>query len=162
MELLDVYDINGNKTGRIVERNNCSLTENEKVKVVVVWLKCGNKFLIQKVSKQKGGLFAVTGGAVSSGNTSKIQAQIEVMEELGYNLDLSHLKFLGSFIHNDAIFDVYMFENNNLIKTNFVLQESEVESIYWLSKTEIEEKINMGIFRKSSIKGFEKFIKNNY
>ena len=59
MELLDIYDDKGNKTGRTIKRGDSTaiLNENEHIALSVIFIQ--NKkgeFLIQKTSKQKGGL----------------------------------------------------------------------------------------------------------
>ena len=51
---------------------------HENIKITVVYLKCKDKYLVQKCSKEKGGQFAITGGHLSVENTSQTQAVIEV------------------------------------------------------------------------------------
>ena len=56
MELLDIYDDNGNKTGRIIERGDKSvkLSKNEHIAISVIFIENDNgEFLIQKTSKEK-------------------------------------------------------------------------------------------------------------
>ena len=55
MELLDVYDDNGNKTGKVVERGtpDSSFLNNEHIAVAIIYIENSNgEFLIQKTSKQ--------------------------------------------------------------------------------------------------------------
>lgn len=160
MELLDVYNKNGETTGRVIKRGDKNLNENEFIKLAVIWVKAQNKYLIQKCSEEKGGEFAVSGGHVSSGNDSFKQIIIECQEELGLNLKKDKIKFLGSVIKQHAIFDVFLYEDDNLIDYNFSLQKSEVESISWKTVDEIVSLINQENFRKSSALHFEKFIKH--
>ena len=68
MELLDVYDSLGNKTGRVVERGNNDETFNEDEHIAVAIIYIENEkgeFLIQKTSKEKGGHYSSTGGHIS-------------------------------------------------------------------------------------------------
>ena len=159
MELLDLFDKNGNKLNKTIIRGE-ELSENEYIKLCVIYLKSNDKFLVQKCSKQKGGMFAITGGHVSSGNTSKQQAVLEVKEELSLDIDINNLVFLGNIYETSAIFDVFLYDDKELINKKITLQESEVESISWLSTTEIESLIEQNLVRASSVKHFSCFIKN--
>lgn len=157
MEKLDVYDIDGNKTQKVVNRGE-QLGQGEYIKLAVVYLKCGNKYLVQKCSKQKGGEYAITGGHTTSGNTSKQQAHIEVMEELGIMIDKQKLVYLGNIIKGHGIFDVFLYEDNNLEKQKFVLQAEEVENVFWFDKTQICDLIDKKLMRESSCLHYLKFI----
>lgn len=61
-----------------------------------------------------------------------------------------------------AILDVYIYEDEDvdLEEEKFVLQESEVESISWLSKNEIEDLILKDNFRPSSATQYMQLIRN--
>lgn len=158
MEKLDIYDIDGNKTQKVVNRGE-QLGQGEFIKLAVVYLKCGDKYLVQKCSEQKGGEYAITGGHTTSGNTSKQQAQVEVMEELGILIDEQKLTYLGNVIKGHGIFDVFLYDDNNLEKQKFVLQTEEVENVFWLNKSQICELIDKKLMRESSCLHYLKFIK---
>ena len=158
MEKLDVYALDGTKTQKVVNRGEV-LGEGEYIKLAIVYLKCGNKFLVQKCSAEKGGEYAITGGHVSSGNTSKQQAKIEVMEELGLDIDLQKLEFVGSLVKGHGMFDVFLYQDNTLENHSFVLQTEEVESVFWLEKFEIDNIIEQNLMRASSCEHYKKFIK---
>lgn len=162
MELLDLYNQSGEKIGKTIVRGDKNLLKDEFIKLSIVWIKAGDKFLIQKCSKEKGGEFAVTGGHVTSGNTSKQQVILECEEELGLVLNENKLKLLGNIYKEHAIFDIYLYEDINLINFPFKLQEIEVESVCWLSLDEIENLCKENLFRQSSKEQYEKFIKNLY
>lgn len=157
MEKLDIYDIDGNKTQKVVNRGE-QLGQGEFIKLAVVYLKCGDKYLVQKCSEQKGGEYAITGGHTTSGNTSKQQAQVEVMEELGILIDEQKLTYLGNVIKGHGIFDVFLYDDNNLEKQKFVLQTEEVENVFWLNKSQICELIDKKLMRESSCLHYLKFI----
>lgn len=162
MEKLDIYDINGNKTGKTINRGDKNFGDDEYIKLAVVYLKSNNKYLIQKCSQQKGGEYAITGGHTTSGNTSFEQAIIETKEELNLNINPNKLQFLGShIIGKHAMFDVFLYEDNSLTNFNFTLQPEEVEAVYWLTKSEFEDLIKQNLVRKSSIEHYNKFIKDN-
>ena len=161
MELLDLYNIQGEKLGKTIERGN-KPNDNEYIKLATVWIKNDIRFLIQKCSEEKGGEYAVTGGHVTAGNTSLQQAIIESKEELDIELNTNDLEFLGSIYRGKAIFDVYLYEDEDykLSEHKFNLQKSEVEDICWLSKNDIEDLIIKNEFRESSAEQYFKFIKN--
>ncbi len=116
------------------------------------------KYLIQKTAKEKGGEYAVTGGHVQSGKNSLQQACLELKEELGLTVAARQLKFLGNVYANHVIFDVYWFSNNQLDKTNFVLQTEEVAAVVWFDSDEIKQLISQGKVRPSKITQFEQLI----
>jgi len=160
MEKLDIYDIDGNLTGKIINRGDKNFQEGEYIKLAVIYIKANNKYLMQKCSELKGGEYAITGGHVPSGFTSFEQASIEVKEELGLDLDSNKLKFLGTHIKGaHGMFDVYLYEDDSIFDFNFILQEEEVESVCWLTKEEIEELIDKNLVRTSTVEHYNKFIK---
>ena len=89
MELLNIYDDNGNKTGRIIERGDKSvkLSKNEHIAISVIFIENDNgEFLIQKTSKEKGNIYSSTGGHVDSCETPITAIKREVKEELGIDI----------------------------------------------------------------------------
>ena len=160
MEILDIYDVNGNVTSKTIERGNKNFLEGEYIKLAVIWIKSNDKYLVQKCSEEKGGEYAITGGHVSHGNTSLEQIILECDEEMGYCLEKDKVSYLGACVKGRAIFDIFYYEDNNLDLSNLKFQEEEVESAHLLSKSEIEGLIQNEQFRKSSAASFERFIKN--
>ena len=158
MEKLDLYDIDGNLLGKTIVRGE-KPNKDEFIRLTVVYIKSGDKFLFQKCSVEKGGEYAVTGGHVSAGNTSQKQASVEIKEELGFDIDENKLQFVGNIFRGKAIFDVYLYEDEKLKNFTFTLQEEEVEDVCWLTKKEIENLINQGVVRESSRQHYEKFFK---
>ena len=161
MEFLGVYDETGKELeNRKILRGDKTLKDNEYIKLVAVWIKCEGKYLIQKTSKEKGGVFAVSGGHVPYKTTSKQQSIVELQEELGLNLDPNKLKLLGNVKIPHCIFDVFLVEDDSLKQYNFNLLKEEVESVVWCDCKEIDNLIQKGIFRESSKLHYDAFIKN--
>ena len=158
MEKLDLYDIDGNLLGKTIFRGE-KPNEGEYIKLAVVYIKSGDKFLFQKCSPEKGGEYAVTGGHVPAGVTSKEQAVVEVKEELGIDISAQKLQYVGNINRGKAIFDVYLYEDDALQNAEFVLQTEEVENVYWFTKEEFEALIATGEVRQSTCQQFEKFFK---
>lgn len=158
MEKLDIYNIDGIKTGKIINRGENPL-EGEYIKLAIVYLKSGDKYLVQKCSQQKGGDYAITGGHVTSGNTVKEQCVIEVKEELGLDIIKNNLLYLGTIVKGKGLFDCYLYEDINLQNKKMTFQVEEVETAYWLTKAQIDKLIEQNLFRKSSCEHYQKFIK---
>ena len=160
MEYLDLYDENGNLTGEKVLRVKGMKPEVGKyIKIVIVFIKNDeDKFLIQKTSKEKGSVWATTGGLVSSGYTSDETIVKEIEEELGLVVDFNELKHIETIKRKHAFQDTYYLEKNINIE-DLTIQEEEVEFVKWLSIDEIKELINKGEFREGNIFPFENLLK---
>ena len=160
MEYLDLYDEKGNLTGEKVLRVKGMKPEDGKyIKIVIVFIKNDeNKFLIQKTSKEKGSVWATTGGLVSSGYTPDETVVKEIEEELGLIIDFKELKHIETIKREHAFQDTYYLEKNINIK-DLKLQEEEVEFVKWLSINEIKELINKDEFRKGNTLPFINLLK---
>lgn len=158
MEILDIYDKDGNLTGKTTPRGNKNLQDGEFIKLATVWIKSHNKWLIQKCSLEKGGEYAVTGGHVPTGITSIEQAKVETLEELGLDIDVKKLKLLGSITRGHAIFDAFIYQDDNIYNYPFVFQQEEVDDCQWLSNEEINNLISKQLLRPSTQEQFEKLI----
>lgn len=144
MEYLDLYDKNGNKTGKTMIRGQ-EVPEGCFFNIVTCFIRNKEgKYLMQKTSKQKGSLYATTGGHVSAGQTF-IEAMIrELKEEIGVNVEENELIFIDKYIkNNQAVFNIYYLEKEIDID-RCKLQEEEVEAVYWMTEEEIQEKIKKG------------------
>lgn len=159
MELLGLFNKEGEYLNKNIVRGNKDFKDGEYIKLATIWIKKDDQYLIQKCSEQKGGEYAVSGGHVTDGNSSKEQAVMELNEELGLNVDINDLRFLGNIYRAHAIFDVYLVADIDFDIHKCVLQESEVESVHWLTKKQIEKLIANNKFRKSSEEQYDKFIK---
>ena len=159
MELLGLFNKEGEYLNKNIVRGNKDFKDGEYIKLATIWIKKDDQYLIQKCSEQKGGEYAVSGGHVTDGNSSKEQAVMELNEELGLIVDINDLRFLGNIYRAHAIFDVYLVADIDFDIHKCVLQESEVESVHWLTKKQIEKLIANNKFRKSSEEQYDKFIK---
>lgn len=160
MELLDLIDCDGNSLRRTIARGDKSFGEGEYIKLVVVYLKSHDKYLLQLTSEEKGREYAVTGGHVPTGVTTKEQAIIECEEELGIKLNIRNLEYLGNYPMGHGIFYVYKYEDDNLENIKMILQEEEVETVEWLTKEQIQKLIDDKLVRPSTCKSFKMFIKD--
>lgn len=151
MELLDIYDDEGNKTGRVIERGNKKeiLTEQEHIAVAVIFIENSNhEFLIQKTSKEKGGEFSSTGGHITHNETPMSTIIREVEEELGITLKKEEIKDLG-FIKYDMPLRYLFYVQKDIHLEDIKLQQEEVEYVEYKRVDEIEELINNNQMLKS-------------
>jgi len=157
MEYLDLYDENKKLTGEKILRG-IKPKQGNYINIVIVFIENSKgKYLIQKTSKEKGMIWATTGGHVKSGQTCDEAIIEEIKEELGINVTINELKHiqLNKF---DVVFqDVYYLKKDIDIK-KIILQKEEVECVKWLSKSQIKKLINKNKFRKSNIKAFDYII----
>ena len=160
MEILDLFDANGNPLHKTIVRASRKLNHDEYIKIVTIWINCKGKYLIQKTSKEKHSEYAVSGGHIPTGVNPTDQAVIEISEELGVTIDRNQLKYLGRILRGQVFFETYLLEDDTFDGLQLTLQESEVESVLWLYSSEIEEMISREDFRISSALQYEKLIKN--
>ena len=160
MEILDLFNKDGTPLGKTIQRGNKDFLDGEFIKIVTVWIKCKNKYLIQKTSPSKHNEYAVSGGHIPTGSTPQKQALVELKEELGVNLKESDLNYLGNIIIGHVIFESFIVIDDDFDKYKFNLQESEVSNIDWFTIEELNNLVHETNFRKSSALQYEKFIKN--
>ena len=161
MELLDVYDSNGKITGRVVERGNKSESfgPDEHIAVSIIYIE-NNKgeFLIQKTSKEKGGLYSSTGGHIDHSETPKEAIIREVKEEIGIDISNDNVVSLGHICVDFPVrFIFYLKKDINI--NELVLQKDEVEKIVYMSKEELKNIIDKGLMHKGHIFVLEEILK---
>jgi len=156
MEYLDLYDENKNLTGeKILRSKDMKIEPGKYINIVIVFIENSeNKFLIQKTSKEKGSVWATTGGHVKSGTTCYEAIIEEIKEELGIDINPSEIKHIETNKFNRAYQDVYYLRKDIDIK-DITIQKEEVEYVKWLTKEEINELIEKDEFRKSNIAPFK-------
>lgn len=151
MELLNVYDNDGNLTDRVVPRGDKSavLNDNEHIGVAVVFIENSKgEFLMQKTSVEKGSEYSSTGGHVDAGETPLSSILREIKEELGIEVEASELEYLGFLLYDKPIRFMYYLKKDIDIK-DIVVQEEEVEFVKYMSISEIKEIISKEEITKS-------------
>lgn len=159
MEYLDVYDKNRKKTGKkILRGDKSSIVDGEYINLVLIFIENHEgKYLIQKTSKEKGGIWATTGGHVKSGADSRQTVIEEVNEELGLDISNENFSLVDTTFISHALIDTYYLKKDIDIE-DIICQKEEVDYVLWLTKEEIFKLYEEGIFRKSNIPGFEKVL----
>ena len=164
MELLQVFDNKKNILNEYVERDKKKeLPEGKNFMIILLFIQNDNgEFLIQKVSKNKGDVYATTGGHTTYGYDNFTTAINECKEDLGIELSKNEL----CLVYSDRIKNCFVetFYCKKELDINCLnLQEEEVESVSWMSIEDIEKLILNNKFRKGNIPAFKtviNYIKN--
>lgn len=157
MELLDLYDANGNKLNKTVERGQ-KFKEGKIMISMAIIKNDKNQYLIQKTSKEKGSFYALTGGHVLH-NETDIEAIIrEVKEELGMDVLENEIKKIAFDNHPNGPVLVSLFLiNKNIDINSLIFQKEEVECANWLSKEEVLRLISNKSFHPTHSYFFKKY-----
>lgn len=160
MEILDIYDNEGNVTGKTIVRGETQgLTEDEHFAVTLIFIENSKgEFLIQKTSKEKGGYYSTTGGHVNHGETPKECIIREVKEELNISLQEDEIQELGYIIYDKPIRYIYYIKKDIDIN-DIILQKEEVEKVEYLPVEEIHKLIEENKFLDSHSIQFDYLLK---
>lgn len=141
MEIWDIYDENGNKTNRTMNRGD-RCKEGDYFLEVDIWIRNSKgEYLISKRTPEKKpypDAWEPTCGCAISGDDSISAALREVREELGVKLNPENGKLIKRFIKYDwhCIIDVWLFEQEVDIN-EVVFQEGETDDAMWATKDTI-------------------------
>lgn len=161
MEQRDLYDKNRNLTGKKIYKGE-EVPEESYIVVVLVYIQNSEgKFLIQKRSARKNGLYATTGGHPKSGESSIEGIITEIKEEIGLDIKQEDLTlYYGGRSESERVFwDDYYIKMDIDDISKLKLQEEEVESLHWFSAEEIHELMKEGKFFKNHYEEFEELEK---
>ena len=134
MELIDIYDKNRNKTGRVKERYTEELLDGEYVLVVgALLINSEGKLLISKRSELKPsnpGLWEFVGGGSISGESSREAIIREIKEEIGIKFNTNDGIMVKSARIDHLIKDLWAFKLNvNIKDINF--DKREITEVKW-------------------------------
>jgi 8-oxo-dGTP diphosphatase len=151
MEVWDVRDINGVKTGKTVERGS-RLGAGEFHLVVDVWVRNLNgRYLISKRSpnKPRPNMWETTGGSAIAGEESLDAAIREVKEEVGVELTAASGKRIRREVFSNPFssyfLDTWVFEES-ILDVEPICQVEEVSEAKWAEKAEILRLIRENAF----------------
>lgn len=137
-EIWDVYDKNGKKTGRTMERGIPK--EGDYMLCVHMYLfNSKGEVLIQKRSKNKEshpGEWDITGGAALLGESGEDAVIRETSEEIGIHLSGDELYYVGRTIKTGRIIDVF-FARKDFEISDCHIQNEEVDEIKFVSCHEL-------------------------
>ena len=157
MEKRDLYDKDRNLADKTIFKN-FPIPNGHYILVVLIFIQNSDgKFLIQKRSKIKNGKYATTGGHPKAGQSSLEGIITEVKEEIGLDISNQDIKlYYSERVDSESVFsDSYYLKMDIPDINNLKLQKSEVDSIYWFSRDEIENLMKTGKFFKNHYDEFE-------
>ena len=159
MEYRDLYDKDRNLTSKTIAKGE-EIPKGYYITIVVCFMENSEgKFLMQKRSIQKDGLWGTTGGHPKLGEDSLTGMHTEILEELGLDIDPNQLKLVTTVQDNKLICDIYYLKKDiNL--DDIIMQESEVADVKYLTLDEIENLYQQGEFKKSHYYMFNDCLKN--
>lgn len=153
MELLDVYNRKGEKTGKVVERKTKDedFGPDEHIAVAIIYIENSNgEFLIQKTSPEKGGIYSATGGHIGHGETPYDAIIRETKEEIGLDISNENVISLGHICVDFPVrFIFYLKKDINI--DDLELDKTEVESMHYLTKENLRKVIDEGKMHKGHI-----------
>ena len=145
MELIDVYDSNKRRTGRIVPRHE--RLEGEFRLVVQTCVFSGDRVLIQKRCTSKksfpGFWDLSSAGQVDAGEESHEGASRENFEELGLDYRMTKKDLFVTICLPHVFNDIYIVDYDG---APIRIQESEVEDVSWATEDEVISMIMNGEF----------------
>lgn len=149
MELLDVYNIDRIKTGKIMTRGEEFKKGDYHLVVQACIFNSKGEMLIQQRQPFKEGwpnMWDITvGGSAAKGDTSQTAMERELYEEIGLKIDLQSVRPNFTVNFDVGFNDVYLIEMDVDID-NLKLQYDEVQRVKWASIDEIFQKIDDGTF----------------
>jgi 8-oxo-dGTP diphosphatase len=146
--MLDIYDSQGKKTGKVIERGAALAKGEYQLAAAAVIINQG-KFLITQrhPAKQMGLLWEVPGGAVEAEETSRSAAIRELKEEIGIHVQASEIQFIEKVCYDPLHLLIDGFcVSQNIELAELVLQPEEVVAARFASFAEIEELQRRGQF----------------
>ena len=146
-ELVDVYDENRIKTGKVINRKDKNkLNENEYTLAVHCWIiNSKNEILItqRNPNLNRGGMWEDTHGGVKSGKTSIEGMKRELKEELGIEIEENELILVKTLKRKNVFRDCYVvLKDISLDYINF--NDNEVMNCKYVSIEEFKEIIKKG------------------
>ena len=148
MEMCDIVDEFGTRTGRTVARGT-RLAPDEYLLVVHVWIRDeAGRYLIQQRSLEldtEPGVWATTAGHVLADEDSLAAAIRETNEELGIQLSSPQLRRLDRLTREHAVQDVYLAAVSR-DALGAPVAGPEVADWKWATKAELEQWASRGEF----------------
>lgn len=149
MELLDVYDLHREKTGKTMVRGEAFPKGAYHLIVHVCIFRADGKMLIQQRQHCKKGwpdLWDVSvGGCATVGEDAQAAAARELFEELGLAVDFTETR-PHLTVNFDKGFDDFFLIERNVELSELKLQPEEVQDVKWAAREEIRQMIADGLF----------------
>jgi len=154
-EKRDLYDINGNLTGKTYFKGDLVPDGFYPMVVMIAIQNKKGEFLMQKRVPRKGGDWGVTGGHPKAGQTCEEGIITEVQEELGINIANKKFEVFNSGCDGKDCYKMYYIQLD--IKENeFTIQEDELTEIRWFSVEELNNMVKRKELNQDQIDFFLK------
>lgn len=160
-ELVDLYDINHNKTGEFGVRGKPFAQGRYRLSIHIWIINSNNKIYIQRRSANRSkfpNFWENAGGGALMGESSIEAMKREFSEEIGIDPDMNNAVMFESIARNDDIVDFWLIRQDFKIE-DLKLQKDEVSDAKWVSLNEFEEMIKAGLFVPTINFSFEPFKK---
>ena len=143
MEVWDILDENGNKTGKTMQKGDKIVwAKGIYHQAVDVWIiNSEKKILIQKRSSQKKlqpNVWAMTGGSVIKGESALDAIKRETLEELGIELNIEKAIKIHHYKTGNVWVDEYIVKQDINLQ-DIVMQLEEVSDLKFATFDEIEK-----------------------
>lgn len=135
MELWDIYDREGHRTGRQIERWGKQEADEYHLTAEIWVVNRRGEILIQKRSATKDvlpGIWCLTTGCMQAGEDSRQGSVREIQEELGMPVNPQELQHLRRIVRPGVIWDLYLLRKEWKLE-ELRLQEEEVSEVRWVS-----------------------------
>lgn len=156
MELIDVLDGKGNKTGDTSTIKELHKSGKWHKVVGIIIHDFNNNLLMQQRSLKEisdpGKWDIEAAGHVNSGETEIEAIKRELLEEIGLNLEENQINFFTSYkkevdnktVNKKHLEDIYIAPIDEKNINKFMVQKEEVEQVKWLSICEVKDLIQNG------------------
>lgn len=149
-EVWDIYDVNRQPTGQVIERPSAWGQEAYHLIIHVAIFDPEHRMLIQRRSPRKqawADLWDVSaGGSALAGEESWQAAERETFEELGIRLQLKEIRPHFTINYERGFDDFYTVEIKDTDLSSLTLQGSEVAEVKWASLDEVRQMLQGGTF----------------
>ena len=145
MEFNDIYDAEGNLTGR-VHRRGSTWRKGEYGLVVCVWVYDGkgNLFMTRRApGKSFAGTWENSGGAAQAGEDSRTAIARELWEETGIRADREEFEQLASTRDGNNFFDHYCLRRE-IPLDQIKLLPGETDDVMWADFEKVHQMIRQG------------------
>ncbi len=150
-EIWDLYDENGNRTGKTMERGAKVPNGLYHLGADAWIMNSKGELLIQRRALTKEsypGMWAMTGGSAVKGESAKKAIIREVREEIGLTIKEEELELVKKVKTAKTVIYTFFIKKDVDID-DLKLQSEEVMEIKWLSIPEVEQIVAEGNFIKS-------------
>lgn len=159
-ELVDVYDENKQRTGKIKERDPKVFESGEyALAAKAIIINSNKKILISRRSerkKKKAGFWEINGGVCLAGENSLQGIIREIKEELGIDLSTYKAIFYKEYRKKVVFDDLYLFKVDIDI-SNLEFSDREVAAAKWVTIEEYEQ-----LYKDEKLLYYDEFNSTDY